>query len=131
MGKKIFISYKFTGENKKELEKEIKSICNSLGKKGHSSYCSFLDKNLEGKEKEDIFKSAMDEIDKSDTLFVFLKKEDSCEGMLMEIGYAMAKKKKIILAIKKDVKNTHLRELIEEVYEFDSLKDLEGVIEKL
>lgn len=44
--------------------------------------------------------------------------------MLLEIGYALAKKKKIILAIKKDIETTFIRAMADEVIEFEDVKDL-------
>lgn len=128
---KIFISYKFTGEDKKELDKIMNIICNSLKKSGHLPYCTLWDKELQSKSKKELFKGAMKKIDESDTLLVFSKSDDKSEGMLMEIGYSMAKGKRIILLIKKDIQKTHLRELIEQIYEFESLKDLEEAVKKI
>lgn len=128
---KAVISYKFTGENQKELENTMKILCDALSKKGHSVYCTLFDKGLKGVSKKDLFKKALDQIDKSDALLVFLKGEEKSEGMLLEVGYAIAKKKKIILMIRKGISNTHLRELIEQVYEFNDVKDLEEVIKNI
>ena len=65
-----------------------------------------------------------EELDKSDCLLAFVKSEEKSEGMLLEIGYAIAKKKKFILAIKKDAKTVFLREMANQIIEFDNLKDL-------
>ncbi len=127
----IFVSYKYTGEDKKELDKIMRLICDGLKKNNHNPYCTLWDNELQKKGKKELFKTAMNKIDNSDMLLVFLNGNDKSEGMLMEIGYSMAKKKKIVLIVKKDIKNTHLRELIEQVYEFNNLKDLEEVIKKI
>jgi len=129
MEKNIFISYRATGEDKNELNKIMKKVYLGLEKKGYNLYCILWDLELQTKGKKELFKSTMKKIDNSKILFVFSKSEEKSEGMLMEIGYAMAKGKKIVLLIKKDVKKTHLRELIEQTYEFENLKDLDKVIE--
>jgi nucleoside 2-deoxyribosyltransferase len=127
---KCFISYRFTGEDPKELEETLKHVCNLLIKVGHSHYCSFWDGVDNGLfEKNDftnkqVLEYALNEIDKADCVVVFIKSENKSEGMLMEIGYALAKKKKIFLLIKKGVKTTFVRELADEIIEFDNLTEL-------
>jgi nucleoside 2-deoxyribosyltransferase len=44
--------------------------------------------------------------------------------MLIEVGYALASQKRIILAIKNDVKTTFLHQIANEVIEFENLEDL-------
>lgn len=127
----IFVSYKYTGEDKSELGKIMKVICEGLKKKGHNPYCTFWDNDLQAKAKKEIFKTAMYKIDNSDILLVFLNSDNKSEGMLMEVGYSMAKRKEIILLVRKEIKNTHLRELIEQVYEFNNLNDIKDVIKNI
>ena len=48
--------------------------------------------------------------------------------MLIEIGYSLAKNKRIILMINKNVKNTYLPEMFDETIQF---KDSEDLIDKI
>lgn len=127
---RCFISYRFTGEDPKELEETIKHICNLLIKEGHNHYCSFWDSGDNGLFKKNkftnkqILEHALNEIDKADCIIVLIKSEEKSEGMLIEIGYALSKKKKIFLIIKKGVKTTFVREVADKVIEFDNLKEL-------
>lgn len=49
----------------------------------------------------------------------------------MEIGYVLSKKKRFILAIKDDVKKTYLRDMTNEVIEWNSFQDLLTKLEGL
>ena len=125
---KCFISYRFTGEDPKELEETLKHICNLLAGCGHNSYCSFFDPGMMNIGNKNVVLKAFKEIDSSDALLVFIKSNEKSEGMLMEVGYALAKKKKIFLLIKKGVKTTYVEEIADKVIEFDNLKELKKLI---
>ncbi|HTY43963.1 MAG TPA: nucleoside 2-deoxyribosyltransferase [Patescibacteria group bacterium] len=124
---RYYIAYRFTGEDKKELKETLEIICNLLAQQGHDNYCSFFDEGMVNIGNKNVLKKCFGEIDKSDALLVFIKSENKSEGMLLEIGYALSKKKKIILLIKKGVKTTFVREIADKVLEFDNLKQLTEV----
>src|SRR3989344_4543187 len=113
---KIQLAYRFTGEDREKVIEILKKIVDILENKDHDVYCSALDSNIVNTEKE-IFENAFKKLNDADVLLILMISEDKSEGMLMEAGYATAKGKKIILAIKKDVQNTHLRELIDDILE--------------
>lgn len=127
---KFFISYKFTGENPVELEKSLKHICDLLDAKGHRTYCSFVDakmfeeKNYSSKQ---ILAHTLKRLDQADWVVMFVKSEEKSEGMLLEIGYALAKKKKLLLILKKGVKPYYLKELADVVIEFQDLHKLKEI----
>ncbi|MDD5700007.1 MAG: hypothetical protein PHH00_02325 [Candidatus Nanoarchaeia archaeon] len=128
---KYYIAYRFTGEDPKELEKILGDICSSLNKIGHTNYCSFFDPSMGNIGNKNVIIKAFRELDKSDALFVFIKSEEKSEGMLIEIGYALSKKKKIILLIKKGVKTTFVREIADRVIEFNDFDDLRNKLGEL
>ena len=128
---RCFISYRFTGEDPKELESTLKHLCNLLAEGGHKHYCSFWDAELFIKNKfsyKQILEHAFEEIDKADCVVVFIKSEEKSEGMLLEVGYAFAKKKKIILVIKRGVRTTFVKDIADTVIEFDNLNELNKLI---
>jgi len=131
---KIFLSYKFTGEDQESLKENLSKISSSLEKAGHKCFYSFFrenffrEKNFTNKQ---ILEYALKELDISDVILAFIKSEDRSEGMLLEIGYAIAKKKKFILAIKKGVKTTFLREMANRRIEFENIEDLCSKLSKL
>ena len=127
---KIFISYKFDGEKKDELERDMKKLCDSLRNNKHETYCTLFDKDLPIENKK-LFDRSYKELEDSDVILVLLKSEDKSEGLLMEVGYAVANNKKIILAINDTVRNTCLRDLIDDVIEFSSVDDLVNKISEV
>jgi nucleoside 2-deoxyribosyltransferase len=129
---KIFISYKYTGEDIPELKLFMKKICDSLGKKNHNFYCTLWEdeEKFNSQSKIEILQHAFNEIDKSDLVLVLLKSNEKSEGMLVEFGYCLANRKRIILMVSKDVKKTYLRDLTKEVIEYDTEEDLINKLEE-
>ncbi len=125
--KKVFVSFRFTGEDKKELKKIIPEIHNSLEKIGYKVYSTIFDsekfseENWTGKE---IMKRVFREIDNSDLVLFFVRNSKVSQGMLVELGYSLAKKKELLLAIQKNVKESIFRRQIDQVIEFEDLDDL-------
>lgn len=130
---KIFIGQAVTGEDLNQLYKEMDQIYLSLDKAGHLHYCTLKENEEEfsKKTKMQMLQHAFNEIDKSDAFLAIVRSEKRSEGLLIEIGWVMAKKKKFILAIKRDVKNTYLRDLADKVIEFDKIEELTKHLEKL
>ena len=131
---KIFLSYRFTGEDPNVLKETIHNICSSLEKSGHGHYCSFWKEGFFNENKfthKQILEHALQELEKSDIYLAFVKSEDKSEGMLIEAGYAIAKKKKFYLAIKKGVHTVFLREMADKVIEFEELGELYEKLGKL
>jgi nucleoside 2-deoxyribosyltransferase len=131
---KIFLSYRFTGEDPEVLREIIQNICNSLEKAGHSYYCSFWKGDFFNENRfthKQILEHALKELQKSDVYLAFIKSEDKSEGMLIEAGYALAKKKKFYLAIKKGVYTVFLKEIADKLIEFESLNELYKKLSKL
>lgn len=131
----FFISYKFTGEPYEELVHNIGIIENSLKNNGYSVYSSLEDEEWFQKNKptnKDILDHTIQKMNESDVVLVFLNSSEKSEGMLIEIGYAIARNKKIILLIKKGVETNYLRDIANTVIEFSNtqeLKDLNVSIE--
>ncbi|MCX6748044.1 MAG: nucleoside 2-deoxyribosyltransferase [Candidatus Pacearchaeota archaeon] len=122
---KIFISFKYTGENKEELKENMRKICAASEKENHEHYCTlFEDNSFFKKSKKQIFEYAFKKIDEADIVLVILKSEEKSEGMLLEVGYVLGERKKLILAVQKDIKNTYLRELADNTIEFNNIEDL-------
>lgn len=124
---KVFISYRFTGEDPEELDNILGKIRGILMENGHQVFCSFWsgnffkDNNFTNKQ---ILEYALEELKKSDMILVFVKSQEKSEGMLIEVGYALASQKRMILAIKNDVKTTFLHQIAGEIIEFESIEDL-------
>lgn len=131
---KIALSYKFTGEDYNELKNFLDTVCNSLKKAGHEPWGTYIKKEEFDKNKtplKEIMLTALKFIDNSDYHLVIINSQEKSEGMLLEIGYSYAKKKRIIVAIKKGIKTTWIKELVNEVIEFSDINDLSKKLEKI
>ncbi len=105
--KKYFVAYRFTGEDPDVLHSRMTTVVDSLKSVGMDVYCNLFDEKEYQKSKLDakeIMDIAFNRIDSSDGLFVVIASDDKSEGMLMEIGYAYAKNKNIIVAVHQNAK---------------------------
>ena len=124
---KIFLSYRFTGEDIKKLETIIKNICFKLEELGHACYCSLWDEDYFQKNKysnTQILNHTLRKLDNSNIYLAFINSNEKSEGVLIEAGYALAKKKTIYSAIRKGVKTTFMKKLSDKNIEFSSLNEL-------
>ncbi len=122
---KLWLAQRVTGEDHVQLEKEMKKIVSVLEDNGHEPYCSFLDSEMKKKEKVEKVKNAFMKIDESEGTLAIIKSEDKSEGMLIKMGYTVAKGKKLILVIKKGVmEDKYVRAIASQVIEFDDIDDL-------
>lgn len=130
---RIFLAYKFTGEKFEELNVVIRRLCSALEGAGHQVFCSFWKedfyKSRSFKPKQ-IFKHALNELEKSDCIIAFVNSGDKSEGTLLEIGYSLANKRRFILAIRKGVKTSFLRDIADDVIEFENTDELVGKFAK-
>jgi len=129
---RFFISQRVTGENIEDLKNECKLISSALTKKGHSCYNTLDEVNFEDKSKKEMMLHAFDKINDSDCLLVIIRSQNKSEGLLMEVGYALSKSKRIILCIKEGIKDTYLPEIADSVIKFNNFDEiytkLEGII---
>jgi len=131
---KIFISYKLAGEDPKEIEETLTKISNILKQAGHTVYSAFMDEDLFKKRKfgfKQILFHALKELDKCDCILVFIRSWEKAEGMLIEIGYALAKSKKIVLAIKENIQFPFTEEIANQVIKFKDIEDLKKKLKEL
>ena len=101
-------------------------VCSILNEGNHEYYCDFIKERSNQKQLslKEIMEKVMGEIDDSDALLVIIKSKEKSEGMLIEIGYAVVKEKKIILAIKKGLKTIWASDLANQIIEFEDIDDL-------
>ena len=131
---KISISYKFSGEDPEIIEKNLGLIRNLLEEKGFEVFSTFWKSDYYKKNNfnhTEIIKDFLSNLNESDIQFVFDNSQEKSEGLFIETGYAYAKKKYIILAIRDNVKRKFLEGLANEVIKFNSIEDLKNKLEKL
>lgn len=123
---KIFISQRVSGMDREKLKEETKRIKGVLEAKGHEivSVIDYPPEFVNYSVKRRLSEYAFKRMDESDIILAIIRGEERSEGMLMEIGHILNTDKKIILLIKKEVRNTYLRDMAEKVIEFEDADDL-------
>lgn len=124
---KIFLSYRFTGEDPAELSTNLGAIMKTLRECGHEVYCSIEDEAWFREKKhtnKEIMEHAFKNLDECDLLLAFIKSDEKSEGMLVEIGYFLGKGKPVALALKQGVKTTSLAEMATPLIDFSDLNNL-------
>jgi len=131
---KIFISHKFQGVNKNELKKKLEKIALALENKGHQIFIYFRNKeNWKPKNfpPGKVIKEAFEEIIRCDAVLGFIDQKEISEGMLLEIGFAKALNKKIILLISEKISYPTLEAISDKVIKFDNLSELGKRLNKI
>jgi len=127
---KIQLAYRFTGEDENKLIGDLKRIVSVLKDQQFEVYCPVLNPDRP-KNKKELFLDTLNKIRETDILLALIKSDNKSEGMLMEIGHAMGLGKKFFVAINKEIKDTHLREMADLVIEFKDINDLCNKLKKL
>jgi len=131
---KIFLMYRFTGENFAELEKICNQIISAIEKAGHECFCSiskeehYKKNNFTRRQK---YLDLINETNNADAVLAVVTSNEKSEGMLVETGYAFAKGKDIILAIKKGVHSEMIEYMAKQKIEFDTIEELCKKLSKL
>ena len=96
---KIFCSYAFTGEDKLKVETRMRRVVDLLERCGCEVYCNLFDSATEsyGSPRQFLGR-AIDQMNECDKRLVIQTSPRRSEGMLIEIGVAMARDKSILLA---------------------------------
>jgi nucleoside 2-deoxyribosyltransferase len=132
---KIFIAYKFSGEgNKDTLKLTLGKISNALESSKHKTFIHLRDiENWEekGLSSKDIISRALNELKKCDAILALVMSPEKSEGLLLEVGFAKALNKKIFLAVKKNANTIFLREIADDIFEFDDIEEITDEIKKI
>ena len=96
---KIFCSYAFTGEDKLKVEARMRRVVDLLEGCGHEVYCNLFDGATEsyGSPRQ-FLRRAIDQMNECDKILAIQTSPRRSEGMLIEIGVAIARNKSILLA---------------------------------
>jgi hypothetical protein len=133
MPKKYFVAYRFSGEDPQVLEERMRLVVDALIVAGIDAYCNIFDQheyeanNVSPKE---IMAKAFAKIDESDGLFALVASNDRSEGQLIEVGYATARQKHIIVAAQADVK-TYVDAMADVSLRWNDLTDLKQQLERI
>lgn len=124
--KRYFIAYRHTGEDILELEQRLSKIEIALSTHKIKAYATLSEEEEFVKDEYtagQIMERAFQKIASMDGLFVLINSNDKSEGQLMEVGYAIAMKKPVIVAHQKDAK-TYVPELANLSIVYDDMNDL-------
>lgn len=122
-----FIAYKHTGEDPKKLEALLTPLRDTLVAHGEEMYCTFFDDDsfrAKVMGPAEIMHHAFRKIEALGTLLVVLDSPDRSEGMLMEVGYCIAKSIPIIVARRTGVENTYVPDMAQSTFAYSSPQDL-------
>lgn len=124
---KSFISYRHKGEDPAELLKLLTAVRDGLGEAGISAYCTFFDEDAFQEKAygaKEIMNHAFKKISTVDVLFVILTSDERSEGMLMEIGYCLAKGIPVVVAAKDTVKSSTVPDMATHVVVWSDIEEL-------
>lgn len=124
---KTFISYRHTGEKLEDLHRLLGGLCEMLKQRNIDPYCTLFNQD-EFTTRElsaaNIMKHVFEVINASDFLLVVLASEKKSEGMLMEVGYCIAKGIPVMVAVKQGVEDTYLPDMTPFVLYWKTVPDL-------
>lgn len=127
---KIFLSFRYTGETEESLREFFTPVVEKLRTLGHEVYFSLDDIKTGEKGGDgigDMILAGLRKLSSFDLLLCVVRTQDRSEGMLMEVGYALAKNIPIVLAVQKGVQ-TYIAEVAGKVVEFESQEELQSKI---
>lgn len=126
-----FISYRETGADPKRLvglQNAIKDAFEIRQEEFYSTYFNQAEFDAEGLDWAQIMQNTLDLIDQWDVMLVILDSDDLSEGMLIEVGYCLAKGKQIIVAKNKQVSGVKFLPIASKIIEYDNLDELKNLI---
>lgn len=126
--KNIFISFGLNGETEENLKSIIEPVKEKFQKININAYCNLFDEELlkcsANFKPEDWMTEAFKELSKAELQFVLVTSKNKDEGMILEIGYAIAKNIPVIVAIKDDIKDTYLPNMANKTITWNNVNDL-------
>lgn len=122
-----FIAYRHTGVDAVELERLIPAVRDALQSDSSEVYCTYFN---EGDFKNTrlgpvgIMQHAFSKIEEMGNLFVLIDSGQKSEGMIMEVGYCLAKQIPITVAVRSGVTETYIPDMTMDVIRYTDTKDL-------
>jgi len=124
---KYYIAYKFSGEDKEKLKEILSEISAIIESYNNETFVSFRDIGNWGEismDSKEIITKALAELRNMDCILCLVFSSEKSEGMLLEAGYAKALNKKIIIAKQRDIHIVFLKDIADDLIEFDTREDL-------
>lgn len=131
---KIFISYRFSDIPIQNLHLLIDPVYNLYKDNGYHTFCNlYLDDYYKenGYSPKQIMHHCFDEIEGSDIIICLVDTDKYSCGLLLEIGYALAKKKCIIVCSKEGCEIDTLNAMANKTIKYNSYTELLEKIKKV
>ena len=115
------------------MQSILERLTEILERSGHETFIHFRDVENWKETKlssRDIIVGALKELKNCDAILALVTSSEKSEGLLLEVGFAKALDKKIILATKKDARAVLLRDISDAIIEFENMDELEEGISK-
>lgn len=124
---KTLLSYAHTGQKLEDLHTLLDAPYEALQRRGVETYCTlYAQDEFDGKKMSarDIMFHAFQIIDGCDFLLVVQANDARSEGMLIEVGYCIAKDIPVVVAIRDGLSNTYLPSMAHTVIHWKDAADL-------
>jgi nucleoside 2-deoxyribosyltransferase len=131
---KAFIAYRHKGEDPERLLRLLTAVRDGLTEAGVNAYCTFFDDDTfkdKGYKAREIMDHAFKKIGTVDVLFVIMNSDEKSEGMLMQIGYCIAKEIPVVVAVKDTVKSSYVPDMAAYSIVWSDIDDLTHKIGEL
>lgn len=131
---KYFIAYRHTGENPERLDALLTPIKQAFERRGDEIYCTFFNDTsfrARGLGPHEIMYEAFQKIEEMGRLFVLLDSVDKSEGMLMEIGYCIAKKIPITIAYNRAITDSYVPHMVSSTIAYSDIDELVASIDRM
>lgn len=128
---RIFLSYRFTGEDPDILHQTLIPICANLSQAGHDVYCSLFDPTCRSNNVDEIYTHCLEKLSEHETLLAFVNSSSQSKGIELEIDFAQKAGKKVILAIHTTALYPKVRQAAHEIIEFQHVSQLLEVLPAL
>ena len=120
---KIFLSYRFTGEDPNQLNEILRNINSKLTSKGYDVFCSFLLENYFREREmsiEQIYNYCLREQESCDIFMPLINSNHRSSGMELELEKAKELRQRQILLIRKGLEFTQFRNSSYKVIEYET-----------
>lgn len=128
-----FVAYRHTGAEPERLEAMLPVVRDTLVAKGEDVYCTYFDEanfKSDGFGPKQIMEHAFQKIEEQGNLLVVLDDTQKSEGMILEVGYCLAKAIPIVVARRRAVE-TYLDQMATVTFEYTDIPDLANQIKEV
>jgi hypothetical protein len=120
---RIFLSYKFTGEDPTVLHALLSQACSALSR--HDVVCTFFQPEMTSLSQEEAYAHCLRTLEGPfDALVAIVHTQEESKGMMLEIQRARERNIPILLAVQKGLDFHHLHKEAHQVVEFSHQVEL-------